>query len=145
MRVQQDDNMDIQQDDNINAQQPNNEGHQQAGNQDTEPPGEVVQINMPIDDNELIKMQAKDPQVQAMINLLAHDTLPEKYTKKQCYALLGKRKDFVIHNEKLYMISKQPNGEERLKFVVPKMMQDDVFKSCHDDPLAAHLGFYQNI
>lgn len=68
-------------------------------------------------------------------------------------AIVGRRPDrfplFDIREGRLYKHIRSDfghrNNATEWKLVIPKHRRKDVMKSCHDDPLAAHLGIFKTI
>jgi hypothetical protein len=99
-----------------------------------------VPIQVPLDLAELRTLQHTDEKLVPIIQYLETGELPKTWTRRQTWTLLAKGREFVIRQGVLCKATSGNDGATTLTLVVPEVLQAEIIKACHDEPLAAHLG-----
>ncbi|CAG9093180.1 unnamed protein product [Plutella xylostella] len=93
----------------------------------------LIEVELPKRDEKSIREeQMKDQEISNIISSLEKDVEKEDHVE-------WLKKGYVMHRGVLYRYT--PDQEDdNAKLVIPKHEREDILKSCHDIPIAGHLG-----
>uniref|UniRef100_A0A158P4K2 RNA-directed DNA polymerase n=1 Tax=Tetranychus urticae TaxID=32264 RepID=A0A158P4K2_TETUR len=97
-------------------------------------PLDKYSINLLTIDQSIARKQRSDPTFNKIICALES---PEDFPNIECT-------QFVLKDMILYKLIEREIGPA-LALCVPKKLIEEIIASCHDDPIAGHLGFYKTI
>ena len=106
----------------------------------TPPEVTEVPIQVPLTIPDIQRVQRTDTSLQPLIQYLEHGTLPKTWSRRQTWKLLAQRHEYVLLDGVLLKTDLDQNGRTHMRFVVPQVIQAEVIRACHDEPLSAHLG-----